>query len=227
MSSINQLVSEIAHSVKQADSVPVRRALQRSIIHGRNEVVRNSFVNNNTTDKLLLQRYKVSLIDVPDGDLESLKDQRIIPIKRSVQKIPRPTRLSKAVPFNSVRTVGSRFPIVIPFIREFVSQFYKHLPGMCGSLSYDYLNEYMYINASESSLLATADYIIIESVFENPHLIEMETIDGKNDINDVDFDDEFLIPEDMVNAVKKLALEIFNVEVVRDTNEINNINLVK
>lgn len=226
MSSINQLVSELAHSVKQADSVPVRRAFIRSIIHARNEVIRNSFVNNNTTDKMLLQRYKVSMISVPDGDLEALKDVRITPVRRSSQKIPRPTRLSKATPFNSVRTVGSHYPITIPFIREYVARFYKSLPGMCATISYDYINEYLYINASASTLVENANSIIIESVFENPHLIPMETVEGITDNEDF-LDDEFLIHEDMINAVKKIALEIFNMEAVRDTNEINPVNLVK
>ena len=37
MASIEQVVSEIAHSLKQADSVPVRRAIRLAIIHNRNK----------------------------------------------------------------------------------------------------------------------------------------------------------------------------------------------
>ena len=45
----------------------------------------------------------------------------------------------------------------------------------------------------------------------------------------IDFDDdnEFFLPEDLVNAVKKLTLETFNPEVIRETNEIPPQNLVK
>lgn len=38
MASINQLVSEIAHSLQQADSIPVRRAIKLGIIHARNKI---------------------------------------------------------------------------------------------------------------------------------------------------------------------------------------------
>ena len=51
MSSISQLVSEIAHSVKQADSIPVRKAIRLSIIHARNQLIRQSYTNHNYADK--------------------------------------------------------------------------------------------------------------------------------------------------------------------------------
>ena len=59
MASINQLISEIAHSVKQADSIPVRRAIKLGIIHARNELIRHSYANHNYTDKVLQQRFKI------------------------------------------------------------------------------------------------------------------------------------------------------------------------
>ena len=37
MASINQLVSEIAHSIQQANSVPVRNAIRLAVIHNRNK----------------------------------------------------------------------------------------------------------------------------------------------------------------------------------------------
>ena len=43
MASINQLISEIAHSVQQADSVPVRNAIRLGIIHARNRLIRNTY----------------------------------------------------------------------------------------------------------------------------------------------------------------------------------------
>ena len=62
MASINQLISEIAHSVKQADSIPVRRAIKLGIIHARNELIRHSYANHNYTDKVLQQRFKLLLL---------------------------------------------------------------------------------------------------------------------------------------------------------------------
>lgn len=223
MSSINQLISEIAHSVQQADSVPVRRAIRLGIIHARNELIRKSYSNHNYTDKVLKQRFRLSLIDVPDGDLEGTLDLPLERIKRTKVKVPRPTRLDNGMPFHSIRTSGVINPISIPFVGEGVAKYYRYLPGMECSPTYDYINEYVYIQNIDNSIGS----IIIESVFEYPHIIPTETVDGGVINVPIDDDDEFLLPEDMIGAVKKLVLETFNVEIVRDTNEIANPNLVK
>jgi len=227
MSSINQLVSELAHSVQQADSVPVRRALKLSIIHSRNELIRKSYDNNKVLDKVLQQRFRISLIDVPDGDNTISKDLPVGQIKRSTNKVPRPVRLSNGMPFNSVRTMGVEYPQSIAFVKEAVSNFYGSLPGMCSVATYDYINEYIYIDTMRSKRLLDLGHIIVESPFEYPHLIKTETQDGILDINSIDDDDEFLLPEDMINAIKKLTLETFNPQVNRQTNEIPTPNLVK
>lgn len=221
MSSINQLVSEIAHSVRQADSVPVRRAIKLGIIHSRNELIRKSYSNHNYTDKVLQQRFKVSLVDVPDGDLNNTKDVVKHLIKRTSNKVPRPVRLLNNLPFHSIRTVGVEHPVEVAFVKEAATQYYKELPGMTSTITYDYINDYIYINIPEDRNLNNLGAIIIESVFEYPHLIETETSDnGVKDINNIDDNDEFFIPEDMVNTIKKLILETFNAQIIRDTNKV-------
>ena len=227
MATINQLVSEIAHSLQQPNSVPVRRAIKLAIIHARNELIRKGFNNHHITDKVIQQRFKVELIDVPDGDLASTANLGLITIKRTKNKVPRPTRLDHNLPFHSVRTAGVKNPIEIPFVKEASSKFYKHLPGMCHGVTYDYINEYVYINTTSESVISAIGSIIIESVFEYPHLIETETKDGVLDIDLVSDDDEFLLPEDMIGDIKKLVLETFNPQVVRETNEIPTPNLVR
>mgnify|MGYP006892033035 FL=1 len=67
MSSINQLISEIAHAVGQPNNIPLRRNIKYAILHTRNELIRRSFENNRYLDKGLQQRVKLSLIDVPMG----------------------------------------------------------------------------------------------------------------------------------------------------------------
>ena len=226
MSSINQLVSEIAHAVKQPNSVPVRRAIKLSIIHARNELIRHGFENHKITDKVLQQRFKLTLMNVPDGDLygsESIVKERI---KRTVNKVPRPTRLTHNLPFHSVRTTGVINPIEIAFVKEASAKYYNSLPGMCPAVTYDYINEYIYINTSNNPDFANLGAIIVESVFEYPHIIETETIDGKLNIDDVDDNDEFLLPEDMIGSVKKLVLETFNAEAIRVTNEVPSPNVL-
>ena len=53
MSSLNQLISEIAHSLQQPNNVPVRRAIRQGIIHARNELIRHSYSNHNYIDQVL------------------------------------------------------------------------------------------------------------------------------------------------------------------------------
>lgn len=222
MSSINQLVSEIAHSVQQPDSVPVRRAIKLSIIHARNELIRQSYTNHKYTDKVLKQSYRLSLIDVPESDIYNGVELGIKTIKRTTNKVNRPTRLDNNLPFHSVRTTGVDNVLDIPFVGQGVSRFYKYLPGMACSPNYDYINEYIYIYNLNNNI----NSIIVESVFEYPHIIETETFDSEK-ISHIDDNDEFLLPEDMISGIKQLVLATFNVEVVRETNEIPNINLVK
>lgn len=226
MSSIAQLVSEIAHSVKQPNSVPVRRAIKLSIIHARNNLIRKSFNNHNYSDKVLQQRFRVSLIDVPDGDIYG--SERIITntIKRTANKVPRPVRLTNNLPFHSVRTVGVTNPHEIAFVKEASAKFYNSLPGMCPVITYDYINEYIYVNIQKDSVLNNLGAIVIESIFEYPHIIETETVEGKLDINAIDDNDEFLLPEDMIDAIKQIVLETWNKEIIRNTNEVPAPNIV-
>lgn len=225
MASINQIVSEIAHSVQGADTVPVRRAIKLAIVHARNELIRHSFINHRYTDKVLQQRFRVTLIDVPDGDINGTKLGDVTTIKRTLQKVPRPTRIDNNLPFHSVRSTGVTNPIEIPFVKEASSKYYDYLPGMCPNLTYDYINDYVYINIKQDPLFIKLGSIIIESVFEKPELIPVETYDGG--VNNISDDDEYLIPEDMVNNLKKLALETYNIQIVRQTGEVPNPNLVK
>lgn len=220
MATINQLVSEIAHSVKQPDSLPVRRAIKLGIIHARNDIIRHNYENHGYVDKGVQQKFRVELINVPDGDLANSTNLDLTTIKRSKNKIPRPVRLTNNLPFTSVRTISSLNPKSIPFIKESVSQYYKHLPGFCQRLSYDYINDYLYINSLDDNY-NVGNFVIIEAAFEQPQLIKTETSDGGIiDINSITDDDEFLLPEDMIDDIKKLILDTWNVNVIRNTNEV-------
>ena len=226
MASIAQLVSEIAHSLKQPDSVPVRNAIKLAIIHARTELIRRSYETHHITDKVLQQRFKLSLIDVPDGDLNGTQSIITTKIKRTANKVPRPVRLTNNLPFHSVRTVGVTNPHEIAFVKEASAKFYNSLPGMCPVITYDYINEYIYINIQKGSVLNNLDAIVIESIFEYPHIIETETVEGKLDINAIDDNDEFLLPEDMIDAIKQIVLETWNKEIIRNTNEVPAPNIV-
>ena len=224
MASINQLVSEIAHSIQQANSVPVRRAIRLAVIHNRNKLIRQSFEKHNYIDKVVQQRFRISLINVPDADLPNSSDFDLPVIKRSTQRVPRPTRLDNNLPFLSVRTAGVDNPIEIAFVKEASSKFYKHLPGFCRNVTYDYINQYIYINTINDADFKNLNYIIVESPFEYPIEITEEHIDGNYNYDD---DDEFMISEDMIYDLKKLVLDEMNPQIVRQTNETPTPNLIK
>ena len=224
MASINQLVSEIAHSLQQADSVPVRRAIRLAVIHNRNKLIRQSFEQHRYIDKSLQQAFRITLKNIPDGDIEGTADFGLPIIKRSVQRVPRPTRLSEDLPFRSVRTLGLTNNIEIPYIKAASQRFYKKLPGFCPNFAYEYINQYLYINLQNTPELIQLGSVIIEAPFENPFEIPEEHFEGTYNYSD---DDEFMISEDMINDIKKLTLETFNVDVIRETNEVPTQNLVK
>lgn len=224
MASINQLVSEIAHSIQQANSVPVRNAIRLAVIHNRNKLIRQSFERHNYIDKVIQQRYRISLIDVPDGDIPNTANFDLPVIKRSTQRVPRPTRLDNNLPFLSVRTTGVENPIEIAFVKEASSKFYKHLPGFCRKVTYDYINQYIYINSINDDEFKNLGSVIVESPFEYPIEINEEHIEGNYNYSD---DDEFMISEDMIYDLKKLVLDEMNPQIVRQTNEVPTPNLIK
>lgn len=224
MASINQLVSEIAHSIQQANSVPVRNAIRLAVIHNRNKLIRQSFENHNYIDKVLQQRFRITLVNVPDADIPDTSSFDLPIIKRSKQRVPRPTRLDNNLPFLSVRTSGVDNPIEIAFVKEASSKFYKHLPGFCRNVTYDYINQYIYINTIEDDEFKNLSSIIVESPFEYPFEIAEEHVEGNYNYDD---DDEFMISEDMIYDIKKLTLDEMNPQVVRQTNEIPTPNLTK
>lgn len=78
MASLNQLVSELAHSVGQPNNNALRENIKLLIIHTRNEIIRRSFENHGYVDKILTQRYKVSLEGLMDGDLDREVVSRLV-----------------------------------------------------------------------------------------------------------------------------------------------------
>lgn len=223
MSSLNQLISEIAHSIQQADNVPVRRAIREGIIHARNELIRHSFANHNYTDKVLKQKFKLTLIEIDDNGLKEESSGNNIKIKVTANKVPRPVRLDNNLPFHSVKTPGYTNNIIIPFVGEGATRFYKHLPGMNCSPTYNYVNDYIYVIGLDKEI----DAIVVESVFEYPHEITLNRENDTDVLANANDDDEFFLPEDLVNSVKKLVLETFNPEIVRNTNEVPIQNIAK
>ena len=228
MSSINQLVSEIAHVAQEPNNNALRVAIKREIIHARNELIRKSYNNHSITDKVLQQRFRLNLIDIPDGDLQGTDDLKLPVIKRTVQKVPRPTRLPHNAPFHSVRTAGVNNPHEIPSAKEASARFNNFLPGMCNLATYDYINGYIYIRLSPSNDIVNLKNIVIESVFEYPHIIETETIAGKKTSNEFTIDDdEFLLPEDLVGVVKDMIYQRLHLEIHRQTNETPEMNKLR
>ena len=217
MASLNQIVSEIAHAIHQPNNFTTRQTIRSAVIHTFNEQIRQTYERHANVDKILMQRYRISLINVPDGDIFQSLVSTKYKVKRSKTRIPRPVRLDNNLPFVSVRTVGYD-NMAIPFIKEANAQFYKALPGMCTSLSYDYINGYLYVNSNGNHLIEPLGHIVIESPFEIPNEIPVETTERIE--SNFDNDDAFIIPEDMVERIKDVIYKRNLLNVERVTNEV-------
>lgn len=232
MASLNQLISEIAHAVGDPNSVPLRRNIRYAILHTRNELIRKSYENHHYIDKGLQQRFRISLIDVPDGDLHNSDILKLPAIKRSAVKVPKPVRLTNGLPFQSIRTAGYD-NMEIAFAKEASAMFYTHLVGLCNTPVYDYINGYLYFFNHDANWFDSIGAIIVESVFEMPHLIPEETVESLKEPNtDIDSEttydnDEFLLPEDMIGAIKDIIFKRNLLNVPRETNEIPTDNIIK
>lgn len=220
MASISQLVSEFAHSLKQPNNKALRENIKSLIIHTRNEIIRRSYENHNYVDKGLTQRFKVSLIDVYDGELDisNLEDCPVDQIKRSSQKVPKPVRLTNNLPFDRVSSIGYKTSREIPFIKETSARFRSHVPGMCGMACYDYINGYIYIFPSNNNSFDLSK-IVIEGAFEHPNVIE--NLNGEVDEMDLLLDEnEWLLSEDMIGQIKEIIYKRDLLSTIRETNEI-------
>lgn len=220
MATISELVSEIAHSIKQPNNEALKENIKLLIIQTRNEVIRRSFENHGYIDRILTQRFRVELIDVNDGDIElpeELDDSFITKIKRTKNIVPRPVRLVNNLPFDRVSTVGYKTNREIPFVKETTARFIKAVPGLCGNISYDYINGYIYVFPSNNKQIPF-NKIIIESAFEHPN--EIDLANGITDDLSVLVDEnEYLLSEDMIGQIKELVYKRGFFDNVRETNE--------
>lgn len=226
MASINQLVSEMAHSLGQPNNHALRENIKLLIIHTRNEVIRHSYENHNYMDSGLMQRFKVSLNEVYDGEIDLSEyfgddvDIDVTKIKRSAQKVPKPIRLTNNLPFHRVSSIGFETNREYPYIKETTARFRSSVPGLRGMPCYDYINGYIYIFPINCRNF-TANNIIIQSVFEHP--TEIEVKNGEIDEFDALTDDnEWLLSEDMIGQIKDIITKRDLLNNRRETDEIPN-----
>lgn len=223
MASIAQLVSEFAHSLKQPNNKALRENIKSLIIHTRNEIIRRSYENHSYVDKGLTQRFKVSLIDVIDGDItlpEGIDTSNLVKVKRSTQKVPKPVRLVNNLPFDRVSSVGYKTNKEYPYIKETTARFRSYVPGLQGIACYDYINGYIYIFSSNKKQFDLGN-IIIEGAFEHPN--EIVLANKEEDAFDVMMDEnEWLLSEDMIGQIKDIIYKRDLLTTVRETNEIPN-----
>lgn len=220
MASIAQLVSEFAHSLGQPNNHALRENIKLLIIHTRNEVIRRSYENHKYVDKLLTQRYKVTLINVNDGEvvLPEDSDIDIAKVLRTEQQVPRPIRLVNNLPFDRVSTVGYKTNREIPFIKETSARFRGAVPGLCAMPCYDYINGFIYIFPADNKSLEIGK-IVIESAFEHPTPIDIENglVDEWDALNE---ENEWLLSEDMIGQIKEIIYKRDLLTNIRQTNEI-------
>lgn len=225
MASIAMMVSELAHSLGQPNNHVLRENLKLLIVQTRNECIRRSYENHGYVDKGLTQRFRVTLIEVNDGDItipDEIKDYVAIDkIKRTTEKVPRPIRLTNNLPFDRVSSVGYANNREFPYIKETTARFRNSVPGLCGAISYDYINEYLYLYPPRRGTLEL-NQIVIESAFEHPNEISLGN--GEITTDNLIYDDnEYLIPEDMYGQIKDIIYKRDLLNQHRETDETPNV----
>ena len=225
MASIAMMVSELAHSLGQPNNHVLRENLKLLIIQTRNECIRRSYENHGYVDKGLTQRFRVTLIEVNDGDItipDEIKDYVAIDkIKRTTEKVPRPIRLTNNLPFDRVSSVGYANNREFPYIKETTARFRNSVPGLCGAISYDYINEYLYLYPPRRGTFEL-NQIVIESAFEHPNEISLDN--GEITTDNLIYDDnEYLIPEDMYGQIKDIIYKRDLLNQHRETDETPNV----
>ncbi|MCI6932241.1 MAG: hypothetical protein MR765_03795 [Tenericutes bacterium] len=223
MASIAMLVSEFAHSLKQPNNKALRENIKTLIVHTRNEIIRRSYENHGYIDKGLTQRFRVSLITVNDGNIElpeGYEDVSLNKIKRTLDKVPRPVRLTNNLPFDRVSSIGFKTNREFPFIKETTARFRNSVPGLCSMPCYDYINGYIYIFPANNKSF-DLNQICIESVFEQPN--EIELLNNEADPMKILMDEnEWLLSEDMIGQIKEIIYKRDLLNTIRETNEIPN-----
>lgn len=223
MSSIAQLVSEFAHTLGEPNNVGLKNHIKLIVAQTRNELIRRSYENHGYVDKGLTQRYRVSLTTINDGEVElpeGYDESDITKIKRTLQQVPRPVRLTNNLPFDRVSSVGFKTNREFPFIKETSARFRSAVPGLCAMPCYDYINDFIYLFPSDNKPIMI-DKIIIESAFEHP--TEIEINNGLvNPISVLDESNEWLIPEDMIGQIKEIIMKRGLLSNNHRTNEIPN-----
>ena len=219
------MVSELAHSLGQPNNHVLRENLKLLIIQTRNECIRRSYENHGYVDKGLTQRFRVTLIEVNDGDItipDEIKDYVAIDkIKRTTEKVPRPIRLTNNLPFDRVSSVGYANNREFPYIKETTARFRNSVPGLCGAVSYDYINEYLYLYPPRRGTFEL-NQIVIESAFEHPNEISLGN--GEITTDNLIYDDnEYLIPEDMYGQIKDIIYKRDLLNQHRETDETPNV----
>lgn len=223
MASIAQLVSEFAHTLGEPNNFGLRQHIKLIVLQTRNEVIRRSFENHGYVDKVLTQRYKVSLTEVNDGEIElpeGYDESDITKIKRTLQQVPRPVRLTNNLPFDRVSSVGFKTNREFPFIKETSARFRSAVPGLCAMPCYDYINGFIYLFPSDNKPIML-NKIIIESAFEHPTMIEIDN-GLVSDEQILDESNEWLLSEDMIGQIKEIILKRGLLNGNHRTNEIPN-----
>lgn len=223
MASLSMLVSEFAHSLGQPNNKALKENIKLLIIHTRNEIIRRSYENHSYVDKVLTQRFKVSLTDVNDGEVvlpEELADVDLTKVKRTTQKVPKPVRLVNNLPFDRVSTIGVATSKVFPYIKETTARFRSAVPGLQGITCYDYINGYIYLFPSNNKNLLIKT-ICIEGAFEHPN----EIIQANREADEFELlndDNEWLLSEDMIGQIKDIIYKRDMLSQIRETNELPN-----
>ena len=143
-------------------------------------------------------------------------------LQRTLDKVPRPIRLTNNLPFDRVSSVGYKTNREFPYIKETTARFKESVPGLCGAISYDYINEYLYLFPASKDRIVPVDAVVIESAFEHPN--QILGINGDLTFENHLYDDnEWLLSEDMIGQIKEIIYKRELLNQHQETDEVPNV----
>lgn len=192
MPSINNIVQLVAGRLNRPFSEFLKAEIKPLFISELALLLRRS-IDANGIDTQQLRGFTVALKEVPINDIIGITSNS--KVLRSVNKIPIPIRYKTPTPFVSVSTLKTETGtnIILGYVPSAQVEYVKELPYIGETMTYDYINEYLYVfNTNKISNVK-----IVAPIIDYSRIID-ETNDGRN----IPFDDdtELPYPQDLINT---------------------------
>lgn len=186
MATIRQIGNQVTHALNRPLDNALYLRAKDLFIQEYNRMAKES-LGRNFKSLYFRQSYIASVkpVDKADSCVVSIGCD----VFRTVNKVPKPMRLPGAEPFLYVGGVDGQNRYIFTKVTELKLVAKGKYTSKISR--YDWINDYIYVYTDNKFL----EYILIDSVFANPTLVQDDCLEGIC----IDDDMELPIPEDLIN----------------------------